>query len=167
MKATQTSKYPVVVPGVGPVPAPGMIIGEAPGRNEILEGIPFVGPSGALLEEALENFGVARSYVYITNVYKGDVGKGNRNPTPREVDAHGSILRREIKKVDPRAILLLGRFACDQFGFYEPMNKIVGQASMEYAPVLIPCYHPAYILRNKKAEPEFYDTIRKFSEIIG
>src|SRR5574341_1542374 len=99
-------KYPVVVPGVGPIPALGMIIGEAPGRTEIEQGKPFCGRSGALLDEALKSNGGSRNMVYITNVFKGDVGSGNRNPTEMEIQDHWDILRDEISSVGPKAILL-------------------------------------------------------------
>src|SRR5438552_4069564 len=100
MKMGTKLRFPIVVSGVGPVPAPGMIIGEAPGRNEIAQGRPFVGASGEVLRQAFymatQRDELLASGIYITNVFKGDVGKGNPNPSDEMVRDHSSILRQEI-----------------------------------------------------------------------
>lgn len=161
-----SAKYPVVVPGVGPIPAPGMIIGEAPGRKEIEQGKPFVGQSGRVLDEALLLGGSDRSYFYVTNVFKGDVGSGNRNPTFNEINAHRHILDSEIAGTVPKAILLLGAFATRTFIPVERgMGAIVGTVCTSESlgdAKLFPCYHPAATLYNPRLRKSFNATVLKF-----
>lgn len=165
--------HPVVVPGVGPVPAPGMIVGEAPGRTEIEKGIPFCGRSGGLLDSALELAGSSRDKWYITNAFKGDVGIGNRNPTTAEIEDHRPLLEAEIDRVKPRGILLLGRVATQVFvpGLGR-MGDVVGTriASDAGDYHLYPCWHPAYVLRGGHEErTEFELAVVKFvlvSEVL-
>lgn len=164
-KNSSLRKYPIVVPGVGPVPAPGMIIGEAPGRKEIEYGIPFCGRSGALLDDALVGGGATRSRYYITNCFKGDVGVGNRNPTEDELHAHRDILRREIEDVRPLGVLLLGRVAVQTFipeviRLGDWVSERVRIGGIYYCP----CWHPAYVLRNATKRDEFYECIAAFIE---
>ena len=163
-------KYPVVVPGVGPVPALGMIVGEAPGRNEIEQGIPFCGRSGDLLDDALRSGASSRAEFYITNVYKGDVGSGNPNPTQEQIQDHWPLLRREIADVAPRGILLLGRVATEAF-FHEVgrMADAIAQQAVAEGVRCFPCWHPSYVLRgggHGVRAVEFYETIGRFIEYI-
>lgn len=163
-------RYPVVVPGVGPVPAPGMIVGEAPGRTEIERGVPFCGRSGQLLDDALRSGGSSREELYITNVFKGDVGVGNRNPTDDEVANHSGLLADEVRSVAPRGILLMGGFAIHAFQVeVRRVGEVVGTAidRGDASPRLFPCWHPAYVLRqNGTRAVEFYETIGRFIEYI-
>lgn len=162
------TKFPVVVPGVGPVPAPGMIIGEAPGRKEIEQGKPFVGRSGTLLDEALVRAGATRERFYITNVYKGDVGSGNRNPTEDEIRDHRHYLRAELEAVRPSGVLLLGRVAV--LSFLPDIERLGDHVTRRYSIGGIhyyPCWHPAYCLRNKSALSDFKYTVMKFVLVTG
>lgn len=162
----QTSN-PVVVSGVGPVPAPGMIIGEAPGRKEIEDGRPFVGRSGELLDSALERAGLLREQLYVTNVYKGDVGTGNRNPTREEILDHSELLDEELSAVNPSAILLLGRVATNSFLPYGGgMAELVGRPLVVRGYTIIPCWHPAYILRNYSRLGDFQRIIDDFAVYV-
>lgn len=168
---TGTSKYPIVVPGVGPKPCAFMIVGEAPGREEIASGEPFVGRSGEYLSESLGRVGLDRSDVYITNVFKGDVGSGNRNPTPQEIAAHGESLRSEITEVNPAGILLLGAVATRAFiPEVKRMGDVVGKRIQVDGRHVYPVWHPAFILRgNTGAGSEFdYAVARWFltSEVL-
>lgn len=161
------TKYPVVVPGVGPIPAPGMIVGEAPGRNEIEQGKPFCGRSGALLDEALGASGATRSEVYITNVFKGDVGIGNRNPDSDEIHDHRNILLDEVSACNPKAILLLGRIAAEAF-FPEigRMGSVVGQVGKWARYETMVLYHPAYVLRGGYSRQVWVSLVGDFIDRI-
>src|SRR5687767_2789989 len=101
-----------LVKATGPVPCTGMIVGEAPGAEEAKQGRAFVGPSGKLLNMALEAADFSRELVYVTNTYKSRP-PGNRNPTPTELEAHRSLFHKELKDVAPSVILALGRVAFD------------------------------------------------------
>jgi uracil-DNA glycosylase family 4 len=93
-----------------------MIIGEAPGRDEVREGRPFVGECGELLEEALGSFGLARGEVYITNLVKElplDLDNGIRRPNNEEIAEWQTVLQREMSDTAAEAILALGRTASD------------------------------------------------------
>lgn len=170
MSRRTSPKYPVVVPGVGPVPALGMIVGEAPGRNEIEEGRPFCGRSGNLLDEALERAGVSRESLFTTNVYKGDVGSGNRNPTADEIADHGHYLDDEIASVRPSAILLLGSVAVGAFGIHGRrmadlvwLRLRVGRLPGGY---VFPGYHPAYVLRGGYSRDSWFRDVKRFCDHI-
>src|SRR5438128_522385 len=88
-----------------------MIVGEAPGRTEIKQGSPFVGPSGARLNGELAGHGWTRDAIYITNAFKGDVGPGDPDPTDEQLNDHFEILIDEIGRVQPKIIMAVGRFA--------------------------------------------------------
>lgn len=169
-RVTKT-KYPVVVSGVGPVPAPGMIIGEAPGRTEIEKGIPFCGRSGELLDRSLRDAGSSRDRWYITNLFKGDVGYGNRNPSKEEIDDHWPLLQDEIRQVNPRGILLLGRVATQAFipGLAR-MGDVITERVEGDGYYLYPLWHPAFVLRQgREARAEFDFGVAKFvlvSEVL-
>lgn len=133
------------VPGIGPQPALGMIVGEAPGRKEVEEGVPFVGQAGKLLTTALRAFGIDRNTLYITNVVKELPldGEGRiRRPFPEEIEAWREILDTEIRYTAPAAILALGRTAANTLTDLEgdiPFGSKVGN--------VYTAWHPAYVLR--------------------
>ena len=157
-------QYPVVVPGVGPTRARGMIIGEAPGRNEVIQGIPFCGQSGEVLDEALECAGTTRDEFFITNVFKGDVGVGNKNPKSAQPADHRGLLDQEVEDdVDLIGILLLGRFATRAFIPACPrLGELVGDKSDFEGIALFPCWHPAYTIRRPKLRPDFRRVVATF-----
>lgn len=151
-----------------PDPAPGeapqvdwLIVGEAPGENEDLQGEPFVGQAGRLLDNMLKAVGLERhaeqapgGRVYIANVLKCRP-PGNRNPHPDEVARCEPYLRRQVALLRPRIIVAMGRFAVqsllrDSVADVEslPLGRLRGQAyAYEGVPVVV-TYHPAYLLRN-------------------
>lgn len=144
-----------------------MIVGEAPGATEEREGRPFVGPSGRLLEEALEAAGVSRSQVYITNAYKLRP-PGNRNPSETELRAHRGMLEDEIGAVAPLAILTLGNIGMGAVtGVFSGITQLHGleqqyeNTNGEIVPV-IPTFHPAYVLRNRGAKSLFFEDVALF-----
>lgn len=158
---------PNLVMGVGPTPARGMIIGEAPGAEEERRGVPFVGPSGVLLDIALEAAGGKRYDYYITNTYKSRP-PDNRNPTTEELEAHAHYLKDEFTAVKPEWVLVLGKVARDWLYPSErnrPMRgtrEIVGQWKDD-VPRLMFTWHPSYVLRGAKgAREEFFEDIATF-----
>ncbi len=135
--------------GVGDEQADWMIIGEAPGAEEDRLGDPFVGQAGKLLDNMLAAIGLTRQKnVYIANVLKCRP-PGNRNPEPEEVAKCTPFLQQQIKLIEPKLILAMGRFAAQTL-----LNTDASIASLrgsvhKYAGVpLIVTYHPAYLLRN-------------------
>ena len=136
------------VPGSGPVPCDLMLIGEAPGKNEDEQGLPFVGRSGALLDQLLADIELTRDDVYITNVVKCRPPE-NRDPTPTEVATCGDFLSRQIELVNPRVIVTLGKFAMARWFSGMTITKLRGQAISESGRWIMPVFHPAYVLRTR------------------
>jgi uracil-DNA glycosylase len=135
--------------GVGPARADWMVVGEAPGENEDLQGEPFVGQAGKLLDNMLRSVGLdRRRNVYIANVLKCRP-PGNRNPEPQEVAQCEPFLRRQVELVQPRLILAMGRFAVQTLlQSQEPIGRLRGRAHQYQGVPLVVTYHPAYLLRN-------------------
>jgi DNA polymerase len=136
------------VPGTGPATARVMAVGEAPGESEDREGRPFVGAAGRLLTQLLEEIGLSREDIFITNVLKSRP-PGNRDPLPEEVLACAPYLDAQIEVVQPEVILLLGRHALqrllpDSPGISRAHGTLVRQGRRTY----MPCYHPAATLYN-------------------
>jgi uracil-DNA glycosylase len=149
-----------------------MIIGEAPGKNEAIQGRPFVGASGKFLNELLEGVGIKREDVYITNIVK-DRPPENRDPTPAEIDMYSPFLDRQIDIIQPKVIATLGRFSMiyimKKFGLdeqIEPISKAHGkayEAKASYGKVdIFPLYHPAVALYNGSMR----DVLKKDFEIL-
>lgn len=139
------------VPGDGPVPARIFFIGEAPGRNEDIKGIPFVGRAGSILDGLLEGIGVARGEVFITNIVKCRPPK-NRDPTYEEIEACRPYLESQLALFRPEVIVPLGRFAMrwvlESYGLSPgPISEVHGQVFrvqvISGERVIIPVYHPA------------------------
>ncbi|CAG2127109.1 hypothetical protein LMG31506_00333 [Cupriavidus yeoncheonensis] len=134
--------------GVGDRQAEWMLVGEAPGENEDLQGEPFVGQAGKLLDNMLGSLGLARGRnVFIANVLKCRP-PGNRNPEPAEVEQCEPFLKRQIALVRPKVIVVLGRFAAQSLlRTTTPIGKLRGTVHRyEGIPVVV-TYHPAYLLR--------------------
>jgi len=136
-----------VVFGTGDPRASVMIVGEGPGREEDLRGLPFVGRSGQLLDQLLGEIGLERSDVYIANVVKCRP-PGNRDPRPDEIDACKHYLREQIQIIDPTVVITLGNFSTklllrEQRG----ITKLRGVAYAWWKRVLVPTFHPAAALR--------------------
>jgi DNA polymerase len=144
--------------GTGSAPARWLIVGEAPGEQEDLQGQPFVGPAGQLLDNMLKAVGLSRGGdVFITNVLKCRP-PANRNPQPDEMAQCAPFLQRQIELVQPTVILALGRFAAQSLlqsslpdVAATPLGKLRGQVhsyenNSKHVPVVV-SYHPAYLLR--------------------
>ena len=153
------------VPGEGPVNAEIMFIGEAPGRNEDQQGRPFVGQAGQLLEELLDEIGLTRNDVWIGNVVKCRP-PGNRDPQPEEIAACAGYLERQIDLLQPKLIATLGRFSMEKFFPGTRITRVHGKAKRDGTRVLIPLFHPAYVLRNMAAMPDAIRDIRKIPRLL-
>lgn len=137
-----------VVFGVGDPEADLMLVGEAPGRNEDLEGEPFVGAAGKLLDELMAGIGVSRSEAYIANVLKCRP-PGNRDPLPDEIDCCKGYLREQIRLIQPRVVVTLGNFSTKLMLRTETgITRLRGQVFEWWLGArLIPTFHPAAALR--------------------
>jgi uracil-DNA glycosylase family 4 len=135
-----------VVYGTGNESADLMFIGEGPGYYEDKQGEPFVGAAGQLLNRMLQEIGIARQEVRITNVVLCRP-PGNRDPLPDEIDACSPWLEEQIRLVDPRVIVTLGNFATRTI-LDKPVSisRVRGQRFPRQGRVVIPTFHPAAIL---------------------
>lgn len=149
--------------GTGNKAAELMIVGEAPGANEDLQGEPFVGRAGKLLTSMLKSINYTREQVYITNIVKSRP-PNNRDPTPEEVAACIPYLQQQIILIQPKLILVVGRIAAHHLlGINTPIGQMRGQ---EYSygenkiPVLV-TYHPAYLLRSPREKRKAWHDMEK------
>lgn len=153
------------VPGEGPVNAELFFIGEAPGRNEDETGRPFVGQAGKLLEELLTHIGLTRHDVFIGNVVKCRP-PGNRDPRPEEIAACAGYLQRQLEVLQPKVVATLGRFSMEKFFPGAKITKVHGKAERQANRVVIPLYHPAYILRNMAAMPDAVRDMQRIPRLL-
>lgn len=136
------------VPGEGSRKTKLMFIGEGPGENEDRVGKPFIGRSGKILTELIESIGITRDQVYITNIVKCRP-PGNRNPTSQEINACADFLLHQVALIDPDVICTLGSFATKTIlATDDAIGKLRGKVHIRGELVIIPTYHPSYILRN-------------------
>lgn len=135
--------------GVGDTQPDWLVVGEAPGENEDLQGEPFVGQAGMLLDNMLAALGLnRRERVYIANVLKCRP-PGNRNPEPDEVAQCEPFLRRQVELLQPKIILAMGRFAVQTLlQTTEPIGRLRGRVHSYHGVPVVVTYHPAYLLRN-------------------
>ena len=153
-----------VVFGVGPEDAKIMFIGEGPGENEDLQGEPFVGRAGKLLDDMLELIDLDRSKVYIANMVKCRPPK-NRDPLPEEQNACAPWLSRQIELINPRVIVCLGRISAMRF--IRPDFKITkehGQWFEKDGRQVMAIYHPAALLRDPRKRLETFDDLKKIQQ---
>lgn len=151
--------------GVGNVRAHWMVVGEAPGEQEDVQGEPFVGKSGQLLDNMLRAIGLTRGpaapdkQVYIANTLKCRP-PGNRNPDADELVKCEPFLIRQIELVQPRIILAMGRFAVQSLlRSNEPIGRLRGRVHRYQGVPLIVTYHPAYLLRNLEDKAKAWDDL--------
>ena len=156
-----------IVFGVGNPRADLMFVGEAPGADEDIQGEPFVGKAGQLLTKIIEAIGLAREQVYIANVIKCRP-PGNRNPEPDEVEKCEPFLFRQVDIVRPKVIVALGKFAAQCLLKTDaPITRIRGREFAYRGAILIPTFHPAYLLRNPSAKREVWDDMKRVRAILG
>ena len=155
-----------VVFGVGNPNADLMFVGEAPGADEDIQGEPFVGKAGQLLTKIIEAIGMQRSDVYIANVIKCRP-PGNRNPEPDEVERCEPFLFRQIDIVQPKVIVALGKFAAQSLlRTTEPITRLRGREYKFRSAILMPTFHPAYLLRNPSSKREVWEDMKRVRAIL-
>ena len=139
-----------------------VIIGEGPGEDEDRQGKPFVGRAGQLLTKMLASVGITREEVYICNIVKCRP-PGNRNPEPEEIAACAPYLAGQLAAIQPGVICALGTFAAQQLlRTREPISRLRGQLHQLGGAVVVPMFHPAYLLRNPGPEyrRQAYDDLK-------
>ncbi|MFH1446344.1 MAG: uracil-DNA glycosylase [Chloroflexota bacterium] len=134
-----------VVPGEGPADSQIMFIGEAPGFYENEQGLPFVGAAGKFLEKLLEEAGMIREQVYITNVVKCRP-PSNRDPQEEELNACRGFLEQQIVVINPAVIVTLGRYSMGNYIKKGKISVIHGQPITFKGRLIVPMYHPAAAL---------------------
>jgi len=155
-----------VVFGVGNPNADLMFVGEGPGADEDIQGEPFVGRAGQLLTKIIEAIGMTRQDVYIANVIKCRPPQ-NRNPEPDEVEKCEPFLFRQIETIKPKVIVALGKFAAQSLlKTSEPITRIRGREYTYRDAILMPTYHPAYLLRNPSSKREVWEDMKRVRAIL-
>ncbi|OFW00418.1 MAG: hypothetical protein A3I61_04755 [Acidobacteria bacterium RIFCSPLOWO2_02_FULL_68_18] len=155
-----------IVFGVGNPDARLMFVGEAPGADEDLQGEPFVGRAGQLLTKIIEAIGLRRQDVYIANVIKCRP-PNNRNPESDEVEQCERFLFRQIDTIRPTVIVALGKFAAQSLlRTTDPITRLRGREFRYRDAILMPTYHPAYLLRTPSAKREVWGDMKRVREIL-
>ena len=153
------------VPGEGPAHADIMVIGEGPGQNEDLQGRPFVGRSGQLLDKLLAEIGLKRSDIFIANVVKCRP-PNNRDPLPAEMDACRPWLDQQIALIQPKVIVTVSRFAMARWFPNDKISVIHGKAKRFGDVLVVPMFHPAAALRNVNLMPLLEADFKKLPQYI-
>ncbi|MFI5365923.1 MAG: uracil-DNA glycosylase family protein [Candidatus Binatia bacterium] len=150
-----------IVFGVGNPQAQLMFVGEGPGRDEDLQGEPFVGRAGQLLTEIItKGMKLRREDVYIANVVKCRPPE-NRNPEPDEIAACQPFLLRQVELVQPKVLVALGTFAAQTLlGLRVPISRLRGHWYDYHGIKLMPTLHPAYLLRNPNDKRLVWEDIK-------
>jgi uracil-DNA glycosylase family 4 len=156
-----------IVFGVGNPDADLMFVGEAPGRDEDMQGIPFVGRAGQKLTQIIEAIGLTRDDVYIANVIKCRPPE-NRNPEPDEVESCEPFLFRQIDTIKPKVIVALGTFAAKSLlKTNESISRLRGRVYDYRGAKLVPTFHPAFLLRNPSCRREVWDDMKKVRALLN
>ena len=155
-----------IVLGTGNKNAQIMLIGEGPGADEDIQGVPFVGKAGKLMNQALVGLGFQRDELYITNIVKCRP-PGNRNPENDEAMACMDYLRTQVLLVKPKIIVLLGSVALknilgEEYGITASRGKWVEKNGIFY----LPTWHPAALLRDEEKKIDFWKDLKSVKEKI-
>ncbi len=159
-----------VVPGEGNPQADIIFIGEGPGKNEDLQGKPFIGAAGKVLDDLLSQINLKREDIYIANIVKCRP-PNNRDPKPEEAKACWPWLEKQIQIIKPKVIVILGRHSLNRFIPGVGISQYHGRAlRKEFKPlgklVFFPCYHPAAALYNGSLRSTLEDDFKKIPKII-
>jgi DNA polymerase len=154
--------------GVGNPKARLVFVGEAPGADEDAKGEPFVGRAGQLLTEIItKGMKLRREDVYICNVIKCRP-PGNRNPEPDEVESCEPFLLRQLEIIGPEVIVALGKFAVQTLlRSKSPISQLRGRWFDYHGIMLMPTFHPAYLLRNPADKRLVWEDIQKVMRMLG
>lgn len=155
-----------IVFGSGNPNAELMFVGEAPGADEDEQGLPFVGKAGQLLTKIIEAIDLKREDVYIANVIKCRP-PANRNPEPDEVATCEPFLFRQIDLIKPRVIVALGTHAAHTLLKTDvPISRIRGKQHDYRGAILIPTFHPAYLLRSPDRKREVWEDMKLVKSLL-
>ena len=158
-----------LVIGDGNLDADIVFIGEAPGKKEDEQGIPFIGAAGKFLNVMLEEAGMVRSDVYITNIVKYRP-PNNRDPSPDEKAAFWPYLLRQLQIINPKVVITLGRHSMEYFLPGEKIGEVHGQpkriAFGDHKIVIMPLFHPAAALYNGSLRQTLMDDFLKVPTVI-
>jgi len=147
--------------GSGTSKAKLVFVGEAPGYEEDMQGLPFVGRAGALLTKIIEAMGLKRKDVYIANILKCRP-PNNRNPLPTEVLACEEHIIRQLEIIKPKAICTLGKFAAQTLlRSTETISRLRGNFYDYHGIKVMPTFHPAYLLRNPQDKKLVWQDVKK------
>jgi uracil-DNA glycosylase family 4 len=156
-----------IVFGVGNPDADLMFVGEAPGADEDVQGIPFVGRAGQLLTKMIEAMGYRRDEVYIANVIKCRP-PDNRNPEPDEVETCEPFLFQQVAAIQPKVIVALGSFAAKTLlKTTAPISRLRGRVYEYQGAKLVPTFHPSYLLRSPGQKREAWDDLKVALGLLG
>lgn len=167
-------KCVIQIRGEGPKKANLMIVGEAPGREEVLKKKPFVGRSGRFLSKSLHATGIHREKSYVTNIVKfrptkkvGDKLK-DRAPTHEEISACLPVFNKELRSVSPRIVLLLGNSSLKaildrNYTVGKDRGKEIKRGKVTY----IATFHPASAMRNRKQRKMFLEDLKKLKKLLS
>jgi uracil-DNA glycosylase len=153
--------------GVGNPHARIVFVGEAPGRDEDLQGEPFVGEAGQLLTKIIEAMQFSRSEVYICNLLKCRP-TGNRNPHNDEIEQCQPFLLRQLKAIGPEVVVCLGTFASQTLlQSTEPISALRGHFHDYHGIPLMPTFHPAFLLRNAGKKRYVWEDMQQVMKLLG
>jgi uracil-DNA glycosylase family 4 len=154
-----------VVPGEGPEKVDLLFIGEAPGWHEDQQGRPFVGPAGQFLDKLLASINLRRDQVYIANVIKCRP-PANRDPLPSEIKSCDKWLDEQIKLLNPKIIITLGRYSLAKFFPNESIGKIHGKPKRIDNMIYFPMYHPAAALHQGSLRKTIEDDMLTIPKLL-
>jgi DNA polymerase len=153
-----------IVFGEGNPDADLMFIGEGPGREEDIQGRPFVGDAGKVLTSLISKMGLRRENVYIANIVKCRP-PSNRDPESDEMDSCGPFLEKQIEIIKPEIIVTLGRISSQRLlGTMIPISKLRGKFYYYKNIPVMPTFHPAYLIRNPKDKWLTWEDAQKILE---
>lgn len=156
-----------IVFGAGDPNADLMFVGEAPGREEDDQGIPFVGAAGQLLTKIIEAMGTSREKVYVVNTVKCRP-PNNRNPEPDEIAACRPFFEEQIRLVAPRVIVTLGTFAAQSvLETADPISQLRGRWHVAHGARVMPTFHPAFLLRSPKHKRDVWEDMQKVRDYLA
>lgn len=155
------------VGGVGPRDADVVFVGEAPGKNEVEQGEPFVGNAGRVFDSLLEDVGIDREEVYITNLVKVRPPE-NRDPRSDEIETWRPVLWAEIEQIDPEVVVPLGAFASREVLERDaPLSDLHGEHYERDGYVVIPTYHPAATFYDDSVKSDLKEDLKTVAELAG
>ncbi len=154
-----------LVLGVGSLNSSLFFIGEAPGKKEDEQRLPFVGFSGKILDNSLNSLGLKREAVYITNLIKRRP-PSNRNPQNKELKLFTPYLLQEIAIVRPKIIIPLGKFAFNFFFKDKLISEYQGQEIVYKGQLFFPIYHPAATLRRREIKKDYDKSFKKLARLL-